>query len=171
MVLYMPQDLFNQTAMAIAAMQWINRNDAGLHRGISKKLNDSLQVYLDYYTDDDFLPEAQECAEDILNWVRKEFEHNNDNTGSILAVRTEFKNPDDTTLLMVAMYEAVLSYKPNGKRKPPWPISGLGLWFTSARSPVENRKDQCLKDLALYYFNVVGPAAIGRVSPRLPSAG
>ena len=146
---YMPQDLFNQTAMGLAEMEWVSRNNGGLYnsqrRGISKKLNESLQVYLDYYTDDDFLPEAEECAEEILDWVRREFKHHNDNTALILA-----------------MNEAVLKYKPNGKRKPSWP--GLGLWFTSARALVENRKDQCLKDLALYYFNVVGPATIGRSS-------
>lgn len=161
---YMPQDLFNQTAMGLAEMEWVSRNDGGLYnaqrRGISKKLNESLQVYLDYYTDDDFLPEAEECAEEILDWVRTESEHNTDNTASILAVRTEFKNPNDDTALILAMNEAVLKYKPNGKLRPPWPFTGLGLWFTSARAPVANRKDQCLKDLALYYFNVVGPATI-----------
>jgi hypothetical protein len=132
MTYYMSQDLFNAGVLAMALGQHVAEIDPASARQIQDK---ALRVYLDFYREDNFLPELEDCATRTLAWIRN-------------------IEPDPQTQIawLAALNKAAQRYQPNGKRKP-WRLFN-GLRYSSVRQPVPDRHIQYFKDLALYYLNI-----------------
>lgn len=135
---YMPQDLFNCVVLALALGQFVGHTQPEAH-----SITDTfIKRYLDFYTEDDFLSEAQDCAARTLNWLRGQ----NLTSGNQILV------------WLSALSQAAQKYKPNGERKPRRIFNGLR--FTSARMPIPDRSNQYFKDLGLYFLSI----QFGRIS-------
>ena len=100
---YMNQDLFNQTVMTLAAMTMLIEhpdNTPAKTLEAQQVLDKAIQAYLNYYTEDDFLSEAKECASTVIDWIRK-------GSGSY----------DEKWETLILLNGATQRFKPNGKRK------------------------------------------------------
>jgi len=132
MAYFMSQNLFNAVVLGMALGQHVAETDPV---SAKRATDEMLSAYVDFYTEDHFLPELEDCATRTLAWV-----HN---------IAPE---PRTQKLWLLALIKAVSRYQPNGKRKP-WRLFN-GLRYTSARQPVPDRPIQYFKDLARYYLHI-----------------
>ena len=133
MTYYMPQHLFNATVLGLALGQYVAETSPAEARAITDK---AVSSYQDFYTEDDFLPEAEDCATRTLAWLRDTY--GNDEQMMVAA--------------LAAFNDAVHKYNPDGNRKP-WRLFN-GLKFTSAREPVPDRSQKYFEDLARYFMHI-----------------
>lgn len=127
---YMDQELFNYLVLVLVLVKFVGKNDAQAQAMTAE----CVQRYLDFYTDDNFLPEAEDCAERTFSWLHAQH------------------GTDGGRTLLTALLNAARKYKPNGKRKIPWLFGGF--WFQRKRPPIHNRSVQYFKDLGLYFINI-----------------
>jgi hypothetical protein len=129
---YMPQELFNCTVLALALGNFLSEEKPE----VRSVLHEGLRVYLDFYTEDDFLPDAEDCAARTLGWIRGQTSNGRDMTFAWLT----------------ALNDAVLQYEPSGEPKPQRSFDGLAQ--ASSQQPVPDRPLRYFKDLGLYYLNI-----------------
>ena len=132
MAYYMPQDIFNCAVLALALGHFVCEEKPEAR----SMIDEGLALYLDFYTEDDFLPDAEDCASRTLAWLRDQTANDRDMTFTWLA----------------ALNDAVLKYEPSGQRKPQRLFNGLAL--TSPRQPIPDRPIQYFKDLGLHFMNI-----------------
>lgn len=128
----MNQELFNSFVLMLALAKLIGESDSQ----VLEMLEKTVHFYLESYDEDDFLPEAEDCAARTLDWLQNQ----------------SLTNEDQTLPWLAALCDAVEKYKPNGERKPRRLFNGR--WFRSARQPVTNRASQYFKDLGLYFLSI-----------------
>ena len=108
MTYYMPQHVFNGVALSIALGRFVGQNNPAEAQAI---IAEGLQTYSNFYTQDDFLPEAEDCATRTLDWLREQAKD----------------DPKVTFALLAALNDAVLKYQPNGDKKPWRLFNGMKL--------------------------------------------
>ena len=126
---YMPQGLFNTLAIKLA---WMSKLDAREQGGSTPAIEAMLQGYRKVYAKDAFEHELRHTALVFEQWLADAYPNRPEQMAWINALRN-----------------ALERYEPCGtrKRRPLF----AGLWFTSARSPPQNRLQQCIEDMHLYY--------------------
>ena len=132
MARYMDQELFNSVVLRLAAGRFIEKTKPEAH-SITQNY---LYRYVEYFSEDDFLPEAEDCARRTVTWLQK---HN-------------LTGAEQTLQWLISLYQASQKYKPDGERRPVRLFGGL--WFNSKRRPLPDRNHQCFKDLGCYFLNL-----------------
>ena len=129
----MPQDLFNSAVLAVTLGKFVGDGNPGQAQDI---IDRAMRSYLDFYTQDNFLPEVEDSATRTLMWLRETY-------------------PNDQKMILVALTalsDAAMKFDPNGDRKRRRFFNGLR--FTSATQPVPERQGRYFQDLTLYYLNI-----------------